>query len=71
MRTPDFEPDDENDAPQSDSLVWYLCGECENLHVQLRGENDELIASTILTREMLVQMIAAIDGSPASASTVQ
>ena len=68
---PEFDPDDENEAPQSDSLVWYMCSECENLHVQLRGENDELIASTILTREMLVQMIEAIDGSPASASTVQ
>jgi hypothetical protein len=68
---PEFEPDDENDAPQSDSLVWYLCDECENLHVQLRGENDELIASTILTRAMLVQMIETIDGSSASASTVQ
>lgn len=69
--TPDFNPDDENDAPQSDSLVWYMCSECENLHLQLRGEDDELIATTILTREMLVQMLAAIDGSPASSSTVQ
>jgi hypothetical protein len=69
--TPDFNPDDENDAPQSESLVWYLCDECESLHLQLRGEDDELIATTILTREMLVLMLAAIDGSPASPSTVQ
>ena len=65
---PEFDPNDENDAPQSDSLVWYLCDECENLHVQLRGENDELIASTILTREMLVQMIEAIDAASRSSS---
>ena len=71
---PDFDPNDENDAPQSDEfdLVFIARTSVRVLaRPAPRQEDDELIATTILTREMLVQMLATIDGSPTSPSTAQ
>lgn len=55
---------DPNDAPKADSTRWYKCDACEHLHVILLGEADEPLATAVVSREMLVNMLKTIDDDP-------
>ena len=64
-------PSNDDDAPEAASITWFLCPECEDLHVHLRDKKDKAFGFATLNRETLVQMLEMIDGSPVSGSTVQ
>lgn len=56
--------DDPNDAPRSDSMRWYKCDACENLHMIMLDEDQQVIATATATREMVMEMLETIDGEP-------
>lgn len=53
---------DPDDAPQADSTRFYKCDACEHLHVMLMDEEDHCHATAVISREMLLGMLAAVDG---------
>jgi hypothetical protein len=57
----------EDDFPRSDSCRWHKCEACEHLHLVLLDEEDEVIASAIISVDMLKSMLEAINGAPAGA----
>lgn len=56
--------EDPDDAPQADSTRFYKCEACEHLHVMLMSEEDRCYATAVISREMLLGMLAAVDGEP-------
>ena len=68
---PHFDPEDEANAPTAESVGWYLCSDCDGLHVHLRDDDDALIGSAVFTRAMILAMLADIDGSLGEPSTTQ
>jgi hypothetical protein len=55
---------DPNDAPKSNWMHYYKCDACEHLHVLLMSDDNEPIATTVMSREMLMNMLNVIDGEP-------
>jgi hypothetical protein len=54
--------EDPNDVPQAYSTAAYKCEECENLHLILYDDDDNAIATAVLTRQTLIDMLKLIDG---------
>jgi len=52
------------DKPHSHDCAWFKCDHCEHLHVILRDEAGEPIATAVVDREMLLDMLKTIDGLP-------
>jgi hypothetical protein len=53
--------EDPNDAPKADSVSYYKCDGCENLHVLLHDEDDFTIATATMSRDMLLHMLGVVD----------
>lgn len=58
--TPDDLNNDINDAPAARITEWYKCDSCENLHMILFNENDKVIATAIISKQMLIHMLKTI-----------
>jgi hypothetical protein len=56
--------EDCDDAPQADSTRFYKCDGCQHLHVMLMNEDDLCYATAVISREMLLGMLACVDGEP-------
>jgi hypothetical protein len=59
-----IELSDEATKPISDSIGWYKCSTCEFLHLRLYAKNGELMATSVISREMIENMLSTIDGPP-------
>jgi len=53
-----------NDAPKADSTHYYKCDACEHLHVMLIDEDGDCIATAVMSRDMLINMLSTIDDEP-------
>jgi membrane-bound inhibitor of C-type lysozyme len=58
---------DPNDAPKADSTRYYKCDGCQHLHVMLMSEEDNVLATAVMSREMLLEMLEVVDGPPLGA----
>lgn len=56
--------DDIDRAPRADTVHWYKCDGCENLHVVLCDEENKVIATMVLSEQMLVRMMEVIHEVP-------
>lgn len=52
---------DPNDAPAARITEWYKCDSCGNLHLILLDEHDKIIATAVISKRMLIDMLKAID----------
>ena len=55
-----------NAAPKADSTRYYKCDGCENLHVMLTDEDENTIATAVMSRDMLLHMLEVVDGEPSN-----
>lgn len=56
--------DDPNNAPKAHTTQSYKCNRCEHLHVMLMDEQGKYIATAVISRAMLVNMLKVIDDDP-------
>lgn len=63
--------EDPNDAPKADRVTGYKCEACEHLHIVLVDEDGLALATAVVSREMLEQMLTMIDGPAIVAVVVQ
>ena len=53
---------DPNNAPSADSTRYYKCDGCQHLHVMLVDAEDNVLATAVMSREMLLEMLEVVDG---------
>lgn len=53
-----------NDAPKADTTSYYKCAHCEHLHVMLKDEDDNTLATAVMSYDMLRHMIEVVNGEP-------
>jgi hypothetical protein len=52
---------DIDDAPEANMTHWYKCPACEHLHVVLTDEAGDILATAVLSRDMLTTMLETVD----------
>jgi hypothetical protein len=58
--------DDWDNLPRAYQTGWYMCEQCNNLHVLLKSRSGEPFAGATLDEEMLVDMLACVRGQATS-----
>lgn len=57
---PHYDEDNPIPLPQSDSMQWFKCDHCDNLHLILFDEDDKPFAAVVINEEQLEDMLETV-----------
>jgi hypothetical protein len=57
---------DWDDLPRAHQTGWYMCDQCNSLHVMLKTRGGEAFAGAAFDEETLVDMLATVRGQATS-----
>lgn len=57
-----MDPETIESAPGAHSCEWYRCDHCDDLHLIAYDHADQVIATAVLSRDMLRDMLAVAYG---------